>query len=318
MTISPTTIFSPASTPAHWVFDLSLMVYAVTAAVFVVVFGLLSYALIKFRRKRDDNGREPAQVYGSKQIELAWTIIPILIVVVLFLASARVIYFTQKQGLRPGDLEVNVVAHQFWWEYRYPGLGVVTANELHVPVSERDRPIRTLLHLYSADTVHSFWVPRLAGKTDLIPNFPNTMWIEPETPGLYLGQCAQYCGAQHAKMLLRVYAESRADFTRWIEAQKQPAHEDRSIESGRQLFERTACMSCHTIAGTPADGRFGPDLTHLMSRATLGAGIVPNTRENLRRWIEDPSTFKPASLMPAMGFSDSELDAVTDYLTTLR
>ena len=122
--MSPTTIFSPASTPAHWVFDLSLMVYTVTGLIFVLVFSLITYALIKFRKKKTDDAREPAQVYGSKQIELAWTIIPILIVVVLFLASARVIYATQKQGLRPGDIEVNVVAHQFWWEYRYPGLGV--------------------------------------------------------------------------------------------------------------------------------------------------------------------------------------------------
>ncbi len=152
--------------------------------------------------------REPPQVYGSQQIELAWTIIPVLIVVVLFLATSRVIFSTQHPPRPPGAVVVTVIGHQFWWEYRYPGLNVVTANELHVPVSDPASPTPTFLQLYSADTDHSFWVPRLAGKTDLIPNFPNEMWIEPREPGLYLGQCAQYCGTQHAKMLLRVYVHS--------------------------------------------------------------------------------------------------------------
>ena len=315
--MSPTDIFSPVSTPARWVFDLSMMVYAVCAAVFVVVFSLLVYSLVKFRKRKGDDGREPPQVYGSKQIELAWTIIPILIVLVLFLASARVIAFTQKE-VPPGAFEVDVVAHQYWWEYRYPGLGVVTANELHIPVSDPARPTPTLLHLYSADTIHSFWVPKLAGKTDLIPNFPNKMWIDPEKPGLYLGQCALYCGTQHAKMLLRVYVQSRDDFAKWIEEQKQPARTDAVVARGREVFVSAACMNCHAIAGTPATGRFGPDLTHLMSRDTLASGIIPNTRENLRNWIKDPSVVKPGSLMPAMGYDDADLNALTDYLMTLR
>jgi len=314
--MSPTTIFSPASTAARWVFDLSLMVYAITGIVFVIVFGLLVYSIVKFRRRTADL-REPAQIYGSTQIELAWTIVPVLIVLVLFLASARVVANTQRDVRKPGSIEVDVVGHQFWWEYRYPGLEVVTANELHVPASDPSNPTPVLLHLYSTDTVHSFWIPRLAGKTDLIPNFPNTMWIDPTEPGLYLGQCAQYCGAQHAKMLLRVYVQSPADFAKWVEHQRESARKSEDVLRGKELFERTACMSCHTVAGTPARGRFGPDLTHLMSRDTLASGIVKNTRENLRAWIKNPESFKPASLMPAMGFDDGELDAVTDYLMTL-
>lgn len=315
--MSPTDIFSPASTPAHWVFELSLMVYAIAGAIFVLVFGLITYALIRFRKRPNDE-REPAQVYGSRQIELAWTIVPTLIVLVLFLASARVIAATQDHAVLPGDLEIDVVAHQFWWEYRYRDARVVTANELHLPVSTSARPARTLLHLYSADTVHSFWVPRLAGKTDLIPNFPNTMWMDPEATGLYLGQCAQYCGAEHAMMLLRVYVDSSEDFARWLAHQKQPAVADDAVARGRAQFESTACMSCHTVAGTAANGRFGPDLTHLMSRSTIAAGILPNTRENLRAWLKNPDAFKPASLMPALSFSDRELDDVTDYLLTLH
>ncbi len=316
--MSPTTIFTPAASPARWVFDLSLLVAAICAGIFLVVFGLLVYSVIKFRKTAHDDGFEPPQVYGSKQIELAWTIIPVLIVLVLFLASARVIYAAQQHRFGPNTLDVNVVGHQFWWEYRYPGLGVVTANELHVPASSLADPSETRLQLRSADTVHSFWVPKLSGKVDLIPNSPNELWFDPAQPGLYLGQCAQYCGVQHAMMLLRVYVEPREQFLRWVEQQKQRAEPSPSVAVGRELFERSACRSCHTIAGTSADGRFGPDLTHLMSRDTLGAGIIQNDRKNLRKWIEDPSSFKPDCLMPAMSFSGSEFDAVTDYLLTLR
>jgi cytochrome c oxidase subunit II len=310
---SPTDIFAPVSTPAQSIFELSLLVLAIAAGIFVVVSGLLAYATAKFRKRRDDDGREPAQVYGSTQVELAWTITPVVIVLVLFLATARVIFSIQDAPRRPGALEVTVIGHQFWWEYRYPGLKVVTANELHVPVGEP-----TFLTLLSADTDHSFWVPRLAGKTDLIPNHPNRMWIEPREKGVYVGQCAQYCGTQHAKMLLRVYVESREDFDRWIESQAVAAQTEDPSSEGRRIFERTACINCHTVAGTAANGRFGPDLTHLMSRETLGSGVAPNTPENLRRWIQRPDDFKPGSLMPPMGLTDPQLDAVTAYLASLR
>jgi cytochrome c oxidase subunit 2 len=314
--LSPTNIFAPSSTPAQSIFDLSIFVLTVTAAIFVVVFGLLAYAVVKFRKTSAHDGREPAQVYGSTQLELAWTVIPVLIVVVLFLATARVIASIQNAAHPRNAVEVTVIGHQFWWEYRYPSLGVVTANELHIPLSDPANPTPTFLTLLSADTDHSFWVPRLAGKTDLIPNHPNSMWVDPHETGLFLGQCAQYCGTQHAKMLLRVYVDSREDFNRWIEAQKQPASD--AVSDGRKVFERTACVNCHAVAGTSAIGRFGPDLTHFASRETLGSGAAPNTQVNLRMWIQDPSTFKPGSKMPAMGLSDRDVAAVTEYLETLR
>ncbi|MGO9831586.1 MAG: cytochrome c oxidase subunit II [Myxococcaceae bacterium] len=316
--MSPTDIFRPVSTPARSVFELSLFVWSASAAIFLVVFVLLAYAVVRYRRRANDDGREPAQVYGSTQIELAWTIIPVLVVLVLFLTSARVILGVQDAVHPRGALQVTVIAHQFWWEYRYPGLGVVTANELHIPVSAPDRPFPTVLTLLSADTDHSFWVPRLAGKTDLIPNFPNTMWIDPETPGLYLGQCAQYCGTQHAKMLLRVYVDTPQDFEQWVEAQRQPAQSGEAVSRGRQLFERTACINCHAVQGTVANGRFGPDLTHLMSRDTLASGAAPNTPAVLRQWIENPDSIKPGSKMPAMGMDSHAVDDVTAYLLSLR
>src|ERR1700740_1201536 len=215
-------IFDPRSTPAESIRDHSYFVLAITALIFLVVITLLVYAVVKFRDKPLTAGREPAQVYGSTQIELAWTIIPVLIVFVLFLATARVIHAIEDARKPATAVEVTAIGHQFWWEYRYPALGVVTANELHVPVSDPAHPTPTFLTLLSADTLHSFWVPRLAGKTDLIPNHPNHMWIDPHEPGLFLGQCAQYCGTQHAKMLLRVYVQPREEFERWVRGQQQP------------------------------------------------------------------------------------------------
>src|SRR5215469_3345873 len=185
--LSPTSIFSPASTPADSIFGLSLFVLAVTAVIFVVVFSLLVYSVVRFRKRRGDDGREPPQVYGSNQVELAWTVIPVLIVVTLFMATVRVLAGIQNASRPASAVEVVAIGHQFWWEFRYPGLKVVTANELHVPVSDPDHPTPTFIKLLSADTNHSFWVPRLAGKTDLIPNRVNEMWIDPHQTGLYLG-----------------------------------------------------------------------------------------------------------------------------------
>jgi len=313
-----TNIFDPQSTPARSILHLSTFVLTVTGIIFAVVFTLLVYSISKFRARSADANSEPAQVYGSTQIELAWTIIPVLIVVVLFLATARVLHAIQDAPMPTSAVEVTVIGHQFWWEYRYPRLGVVTANELHIPVSDPAHPTPTSLQLLSADTDHSFWIPELAGKTDLVPNHPNQMWMDPQRTGTFLGQCAQYCGTQHAKMLLRVSVDSPEDFAAWVREQQRPAVADERVAIGKRVFETTACINCHTINGTVANGRFGPDLTHLMSRSTIAAGAAPNTPENLRLWIQDPEAIKRGSLMPAMQLSKSDLDALTDYLETLR
>ncbi len=317
---SPTSIFSPAGTPAHSIFTLSLLVLGIAAGILVVVAGLLLYALLRYRHRpaSANSQQEPPQIYGSNQIELSWTVIPVLIVVMLFLATARVIFSTEHAGKPATALDVVVIGHQFWWEYRYPKFGIVTANELHVPVSDPHYPTPAYLTMSSADTDHSFWVPRLAGKMDVIPNRVNTMWIDPEAAGLYLGQCAQYCGTQHAKMLIRVYADDPAHFAAWIAHQRQPAVQSPAAAEGRAVFEHNACISCHTVAGTVATGRFGPDLTHVASRDTIGAGAIPNTPANLRSYVDDPAHFKPGVLMPAMHLNAHDLDAVTQYLTSLQ
>jgi cytochrome c oxidase subunit 2 len=355
-------IFVPESTPAHSITHLAGFVLAITGLIFLVVGGLLVYALVRFRRRANDDGTEPAQVYGSGPVEAAWTTVPFLIVLVLTLATARVVQEVQDARKPAGALDVQIIGHQWWWEIRYPKLGIVTANELHVPVSQGGNRLPTFIDLRSADVVHSFWVPRLAGKTDLIPNKINSMWIEPERTGLFVGQCAKYCGTQHAKMLLRVYVDTREDFDRWVKEQKKatelplassdeqtpgPALAGRagsplppvtrvalndsaqrtarptlpinaSAAAGRVVFERTACINCHAVNGTVANGRFGPDLTHLMSRATLGSGALMNSPEGLRAWIKSPELFKPGVLMPAMNLNDTDLDKLVAYLTTLK
>ncbi len=311
-------IFDPVSAPADSVFRIAMLVLAITGAIFVIVGGLLAYSIIRYRRRRDDDGSEPAQVYGSDQIELAWTVIPTLIVLALGLVTARTIYDVQGAVAPQGATRVTVIGHQWWWEIRYPALGIVTANELHVPASNEAGATPTFLDLESADVVHSFWVPQLAGKTDVIPNRRNQMWIAPREPGLYLGQCAEFCGTQHAHMLLRVRVHPRDEYDAWVAAQQQSAVVDPSVAAGRRVFESTACINCHTVRGTVATGRFGPDLTHLMSRDTLAAGAALMSGESLRAWINDPDHVKPGALMPAMKLDDAVLDQLVAYLQSLR
>jgi cytochrome c oxidase subunit II len=319
---SPTDIFDPAASPAHLVFGNAMFVLGLTGGIFIVVGGLMVWVVFRYRSRPTDDNSEPVQIYGSNQIELSWTVIPILLVFMLFLTTARVILATESIRRPASAMEVVVIGHQFWWEYRYPSLGIVTANELHIPVSDPAHPTPVYLKMSSADVDHSYWVPRLAGKMDLIPNRVNTMWMDPQSPGLYLGQCAQYCGTQHAKMLLRVYADSPADFAAWVKKEQASSAPSASLTpeqlAGKSVFEHNACMNCHTISGTGAKGLFGPDLTHMGSRDTLASGAFENTPANLKQWINDPDSLKPGALMPPMHLDETDLNAVTVYLTTLK
>jgi cytochrome c oxidase subunit 2 len=277
--------------------------------------------------ERSRAAAEPPQAYGSQAIEIAWTAAPTLIVLFLTLVIGRTLWEVRASPPepRPDDeaLFVTVTGRQWWWEYRYDTynhrpLGFTTANELHIPVSEPGRPRPTYLTLLSADVSHSFWVPQLEGKLDLIPGRANYLTLETDQPGLFLGQCAEYCGAQHAHMLIRVVVDSPADFERWLENQQQPAVDDAGERQGRDTLLAHSCINCHRVRGTAADGRYGPDLTHLMSRQTLAAGMIDNNLENLRAWVRDPQAIKPGCLMPAFGLEDRNVDAIVRYLSTLH
>jgi cytochrome c oxidase subunit 2 len=326
-------IFDPASPPAQSIVDVSVLVLAICAFIFLVVEGVLLYSVIRFRRPSKATTSEPAQVYGSQPIEIAWTAAPAMIVFVLVLVTVRTLWTVKAPPPQPqpGDnaLFVTVVGKQWWWEYTYDhyngeALGFITANELHVPASEKvgvekegvSRPV--YLTLKSADVSHSFWVPRLAGKTDLIPGRTNHLWFQTDQSGLYVGQCAEYCGTQHAHMLLRVYVDPRKEFESWLAHQRKPAVDDPSVRSAKAAFLRQSCVNCHRVRGTSAKGTYAPDLTHLMSRETLASGMIPNTPEKLKDWVDDPQQIKSGCLMPAFGLDKSERDLVVRYLLTLR
>ncbi|MGP0065162.1 MAG: cytochrome c oxidase subunit II [Isosphaeraceae bacterium] len=321
-------IFAPVSPPAESISNLSILVFAITGFIFLVVEGILVYCIVRSRRRAKGETTEPPQVYGSSPIEIAWTAAPALIVFILTLVTARSLWqidLDPPRGPLPGDhtLFVTVIGHQWWWEYTYESydgkkLGFTTANELHVPASDPKVPRRTYLALKSADVCHSFWVPRLAGKTDLIPGRTNSMWFQTERTGLFLGQCAEFCGTQHANMLIRVVVDPPAEFKKWLEHEAGPAPDDPAAADDRASFLGQSCVNCHRIRGTPAQGRFAPDLTHLMARATLAAGRVPNTPEELGRWVDDPQQVKPGCLMPAFGMTGTDRDRILRYLTTLR
>ena len=318
-------IFKPLASPGESEKQVAMLTFAITGAIYVIVTSLLAYAIYRYRLRPGDNPREePAQVYGSNQIEIAWTVIPILIVFVLTGVSARVIAAVENASPPKTTTHLTVIGHQWWWEVYYPDYKVRTANEIHIPYSP-DGGQATYVQLESADVIHSFWIPQLSGKTDAIPNRNNYMWINPKASGVFYGNCAEYCGTQHANMLLRVVAQSPEDFKKWtLEQQKRvDTPSDRtagqnSVAANKAAFESLACVNCHMIQGTTAVGKFGPDLTHLMSRQTIGGNMIELTHKNLRDWVNDPQTLKPGCLMPSLQLTDRELDQVVAYLETLK
>jgi cytochrome c oxidase subunit 2 len=213
------------------------------------------------------------------------------------------------------EVIVEIVGHQWWWEVNYPLQGVTTANEIHIPVGY---PIE--LKVTSADVIHSFWVPELHGKIDLIPGQTNSFWLQADEPGVYYGECAEFCGLQHAKMALVVVAQPEEAFVTWLEQQQQPATQvmDSTLVEGQQIFLGSACSQCHTINGTTATGDLGPDLTHLASRLTLAAGTLKNNQGNLAGWIINPQHLKPGNKMPPTNLTGPELQALLAYLESLE
>ena len=320
-------IFSPASPATQSIVNLAILTLAVSGLIFVVVEGVLLYSVWRFRQRGDDPAGEPAQVYGSQPIEIAWTAAPLMIVFFLALVITRTLWEAEASPAapRPDDhaLHVTVIGRQWWWEFAYESyngerLRFTTANELHIPASEKDSPRPVYLKLESADVCHSFWAPRLGGKVDLIPGRTNTLLLQANQPGVYLGQCAEYCGAQHANMLLRVVADPPEEFARWLANQASPAVDDPAQSPGKDAFLAQSCINCHRVRGTKAQGGYAPDLTHLMSRETLAAGEIENTHDELARWVRDPQAIKPGCLMPAFGLSDHDQDLIVRYLMTLR
>ncbi|MEX0912579.1 MAG: cytochrome c oxidase subunit II [Gemmatimonadota bacterium] len=281
----------------------------------IVTFALLAFIVVKFRYRPDSP--EPKQVHGNTTLEIAWTLIPAILVSIIAVPTVQTIFFTYREA--PEDaITIDVNGWQWWWEFRYPmenGDTVVTANEVHVPVGQ---PVR--LRMTSVDVLHSFWIPQMGGKRDVVPGRVNELVFTPLEPGVYLGQCAEFCGESHALMKMRLIAHEPADYERWLQNEARPAVEatDSAVVIGQQLVTGGVCAGCHIVRGTTAQfGRTGPDLTHVARRSTIAAGILDNNAENLARWVDNAPSIKPGALMPATGLSEQEIRYIVAYLQTL-
>lgn len=302
-------VLRPAGPAAEHIAGLWWILLAVSAAIYVVFAAAALYAAAH----RDARPRPTDAVRESRLVLIGGALLPTIIVLGLLgftLATLRALAPTAAQP----RITIDVSGQMWWWDVRYPGAQVVTANEIHIPVGET-----VAVRLRSDNVIHSFWVPALSGKLDLVPGRTNTLRLRADRPGTYRGQCAEYCGLQHAHMAFLVVAESRAEFAAWLARQQQPAPTpiDPALAVGQAAFVQQ-CGQCHTVRGTGAGGTTGPDLTHFASRRTLAAGTLPNTREHLSRWIARAQSIKPGSLMPDITLETTELQHIHAYLMSLR
>jgi cytochrome c oxidase subunit 2 len=304
-------ILDPAGSGADRVENLWWFLFWVSAVVFAVVVILLLAALRRRGRLEDpvDLADKP---WGDPFVAISGVALPWIVLTVAFVVSIFAMRQMSSEA-RDAALEIEVIGHMWWWEVRYPN-GAVTANEIHIPSDQR-----VLLKLTSADVVHSFWVPQLQVKVDQIPGRENELWLDAR-PGRYRGQCAEYCGLQHANMIVQVIAEPRGQFDQWLSNEARPAAAPVTSAAARggEVFTTNTCAGCHTIRGTTAAAVSGPDLTHLAARQTIAAGVEPNTRTNLAELITNPQRVKPGMSMPPTSLSPPDLDALLDYLAGLR
>ena len=289
--------------------DIQTTTFKWAVLVFVLVEGALLYAIFRFRGKPGDP--EPAQVHGNTTVEIIWTIIPALILAAIAVPTVRGIFQTNTTPAE-GALEIRVIGHQWWWEFRYPTFNITTANELHIPVGQT-----ISLRMETGDVVHSFWNPRFAGKRDVFPNRETRLWFKAEEAGEYPGQCAEFCGIQHARMAFRVRAQSAEEFQAWAaHMQTLKAHPPAPAPTaGEKLFLSKGCVGCHSLNAYDAPkGMIGPNLANVGARTYIGAGTLQNTDENLARWIQNPQLIKQGVLMPNLGVNPEDAKTLAAYL----
>jgi cytochrome c oxidase subunit II len=309
---SPSTL-RPEGPGAHRIAGLWWFMFWVSAVVVAVVTALIVIGVLPGRRRRTT--RDPGTPrWAGRMVLLGGLVVPVVVLAVLWLLTLSDMSALSHPS-RAAAMRIQVVGHQFWWEIRYPQQGVVTANDVHIPVGRRVE-----IELTTDDVIHSFWVPQLTGKTDLVSGRTNRMWIQADRAGVYRGQCAEYCGLQHANMIFYVVADSPARFRDWLNREGRDAATptDPLALEGQRVFLASACVGCHTVRGTQAAGKVGPDLTHVGGRVSIGAGTLPNTPEKLLIWITDSQAVKPGNLMPPIPLSPDELSALVAYLEGLK
>jgi cytochrome c oxidase subunit 2 len=305
---SPSSLY-PASPNAASISGLFYFIFWIAVAVFVIVEALLLYSVVRFRRKSEDE--MPTQVHGNTKLEIAWTLAPAVVLAVVFVLTWQTL--NTLASVPKDSLPVRIIGHQWWWEIEYPSLGVLTANEIHLPAMQP-----ASFTVESKDVIHSFWVPELGGKIDLVPGKKNVTWFNPTQMGTFHGQCAEFCGAEHALMRFNVIVESQDQFNAWAAAQKEKAAPSDMLTKGLDTFTKLGCQACHTIDGTAAQGKVGPNLTHLASRKSIAAGSFDLTTANLRAWITNPQGLKPGVAMPTLAMSPDQVDALMAMLQSLK
>jgi cytochrome c oxidase subunit II len=310
-------VLAPSGTQASSIHGLWMLMLSVTTAVFVAVLIGVAMAVVRGTRNRTAERQATSDSALGRAVGVA---VGLSVVILLMLLTASVWTGRAIASLRASSaVTIEITGHQWWWEIQYEegtaARRVVTANEIHIPSG---RPIA--LKVTSRDVIHSFWVPNLQGKRDLIPGYTTAIWLQADRRGTFRGQCAEFCGLQHAHMAIDVVAESDEDFESWLSAMRQPSRSPPGAveRDGQEVFMRSRCATCHTIRGTDAAGQVAPDLTHLATRRTLGAGTVPNTPEHLAGWIRDPQRVKPGNQMPPTPLSHEDLQSLVAYLRTLR
>ncbi len=314
-------ILAPASTSARAITNLMWGFSAVAGIGFIVVEALLLFAIFRFRQKVStpfNQSSLPKQIEGNRRLELVWTIIPAILLLIIFIFTVSTLWAIKNRPSQiPADTQVvniNVIGHQWWWEFQYPESDITTAEEMHVPVNAL-----VFITVDSADVIHSFWVPQMGGKIDVIPGHLNQTWFQPTHIGRYVGECSEYCGTGHAHMRLDLVVESPEEYASWIR-QQQASIPDLTGDAaeGKEVFLHGTCSVCHTIKGTEAEGLLGPNLTHFSSRLVLAGAVLTNTPENLYKWLEDPEKVKSGVMMPKPDISDSERRLLVAFLESLK
>ncbi len=319
-------VLDPVSPQAAAISDLFIAITVACAFIFAIVTTLVGACIIRFRSKPGD--AEPRQVYGNTRMEIAWTIAPFLLLLWMFFMTARGMTASNPDPVAGREPDLIVVGHQWWWEARYVKSGVITANEIHIPVGKK-----LLVRLESADVIHDFWAPQLGPKMDMVPGHPNTIWLQADKPGTYDGACAEYCGNQHAWMRFFVIAESEKEFEAWEKNESSSARfhlvknlpgVDSRIHEGWNAFHEMTCANCHAITdeyptkvSTPLPNA-APNLTHIASRRTLAGGVIENNPANLRRWLKNPQLIKPGCKMPNLSLTDEQVENLVAYFETLK
>jgi cytochrome c oxidase subunit 2 len=307
---TPQTSLVPRSDLTRAIHGVYGLITWATIVIGTLVLTLVAWILLRFRER--PGAPTPRQVRGHSLLEIAWTVAPALVLLVIAVPTIQVVFRTQAPA-SPQALEIDVVAKQWWWEFRYPQLGVVTANEIHLPAG---RPIA--IKLVGWDVIHSFWVPQVTAKRDVIPGRLNHITFTADTPGTYWGQCAEYCGTSHANMMLRMMVDTPEGFEAWVKAQLAPPVEPTGLAAeGKTLYAARACVGCHTIQGVSAGG-LGPDLTHFGSRTTFAAALYPSHPDMLAAWLVNPQALKPGAKMPALGLTPEQARAIAAFLASLK